>query len=340
MAKKNVAKSAEMTSAKTLDKTKSLDSPPLSLDVIGNPLWSLEGKTIPKLGSLKQGKIRHGFMEETNLGAVLENIPGLDRARVLSSPFGYTRQSSTGLPIPNARGNSPRLELRFNEGAAWTQIPDATELPWRCICHLDLRFQYGRSGHGTGWLVDGKTIITAGHNLLHPKLGWATGIAVRPGYNQGGTGYGQDFPAIMRDVHSNWRAGVEQGDLSYQHDIGYIRIKDVGLGDYLGYFGIRILTDDELRYGNLIVHSAGYPSAEWPGSMWADASRIRDFDEHYLYYRLDTEEGNSGAPIFATFPDGRRYVVAGHVHGTEDQTSNAGLRITDEIFDAIADWIG
>lgn len=339
MAKKNEVKSAETTTTMTSETTKSLAPPPLSPDVIGNPLWRLEGNAIPELSSLDQGKIRHGFMEETNLGAVLENIPGIDRARVLSGPFGYARQSSVGLPIPDARGHNPRLELRFNEGSAWTQVPDATGLPWRCICHLDLRFPFGRSGHGTGWMVDGKTIITAGHNLLHPQLGWATGIAVRPGYNQGGTGYGQVFPAIVRDVHPNWRQGIERGSPAFQHDIGYIRIKDVGLGDSLGYFGMRALTDGELRYGNLIVHSAGYPSAAWPGSMWVDASRIRDFDENYIYYRLDTEEGNSGAPIFATFPDGRRYVVAGHVHGTEDQTSNAGLRITDELFDAIVDWI-
>lgn len=320
--------------------TKSLTPPPLSPDVIGNPFWKLERNAIPELSSLKQGKIRKGFMEGTNLGAVLENIPGLDRARVLSGPFGYTRQFTTSLPIPDARGNNPRLELQFNEGYAWTQVPNATELPWRCICHLDLRFQHGRSAYGTGWLVDGKTIITAGHNLLHPELGWTTGIAVRPGYNQGGTGYGQVFPATMRDVHSHWRAGVEKGDLSFQNDIGYIRINDVGLGNFLGYFGIRVLTDEELRHGNLIVHSAGYPSVARPGSMWVDASRIQGFDENYLYYRLDTETGNSGAPIFATFPDGHRYVVAGHVHGTEDQSSNAGLRITDQLFDVIEGWIG
>ena len=108
----------------------------------------------------------------------------------------------------------------------------------------------------------------------------------------------------------------------------------------MAVFGLRVLTDAELREFPLIIHSAGYPAVKPRGTQWVDASRIGDFDDQHIYYRLDTWGGNSGAPIFASFSDGQRQVVASHSHGTADRTSNAGVRITDAIFDVIEGWIG
>lgn len=289
---------------------------------------------------ISTGKIRKGSMLETNLGGILEPVPGLNQPRVLSGPYGFAGNNS----MPSRllpRNNTPSLELAFGEGPAWTQVPDATITPWRSICHLDLVYANGQTAHGTGWFVDETTIITAGHNLFHPTTGWVEGVAIRPGLNLGGTGFNETVYAIKGNVHPTWRASLENNSPSYAHDIAYMKIEEAELGRFLGYFGIRALTDKELSFGNLIVHSAGYPITGSPtGSMWVDATRIGpgSFDQDFIYYRLDTQPGNSGAPIFASFSDGSRYVIACHVHGTLNQSSNAGVRITDEIFDLIDHW--
>lgn len=290
-------------------------------------------------GKKQSPKIRTGCMLETNLGGVLEAVPGLDQPRVLSGPYSFTTRNQQVYPEPAPADVD--LELAFHEGPDWTQVPDATISPWRSICALNLIFGNGKTATGTGWFVDETTVITAGHNLLYPDHGWVKKVEICPGRNRGGSGLRESVYAYEGDVHPMWEKGVQSGNISLAHDLAYLKIEDPTLGRFLGYFGLRSLTDQELTHGNLIIHSAGYPSTKGvDDSMWVDASRIgsESFDENFIYYRLDTAYGNSGAPIFATFKDGGRYVVACHVHGREARRSNVGVRITDEIFDVIDKW--
>lgn len=331
-----------MTTQRKMSKKKksSKDNSPrrFSLNAFINPSDDISKAYDPN--HISTGKIRKGRMLETNLGGVLEPVPGLDQPRILSGPYGFSgnnRMPSKLIPPTN----TPNLELAFGEGPAWTKVSDATITPWRSICYLDLVYTNGQTARGTGWFVDETTIITAGHNLFHPSTGWVQGVAIRPGLNQGGTGFNETVYAVEGNVHPTWRASLENNSPSYGHDIAYMKIEEADLGRFLGYFGIRALSDQELAFGNLIVHSAGYPITGWPaGSMWVDATRIGagSFDQNFIYYRLDTHPGNSGAPIFASFADGSRYVIACHVHGTSDMSSNVGIRITDEIFDLLDNW--
>lgn len=284
-------------------------------------------------------------MLESNLGGVLENVPGLGVSRVMAGPYGRNpgarQHAPSGRPAagePAAGPESgPRLELAFGEDYDWTWVPDASKPPWRSICHLELVFAHGRNGHGTGWFVDETTIITAAHNVHNPRAGRVTGMGVRPGLNLGGAGLEIGAFGVEADVHPNWVGSIGTPDQQL-FDIAYVKIDDPSIGRFLGAFGLRVLTDHELAHGNLIVHSSGYPATKVPGSQWVDASRLSGFSANHVFYRLDTEIGNSGAPIFAAFANGQRQVIACHTHGTKDGGSNAGLRITDEIFDLVESW--
>lgn len=291
-------------------------------------------------GPAPEGRVRPGFMEETNLGGTIEDIPGLDRARIMTGGLFAAGATSLRRPPPPRtrphRDDAPDLELVFGGGDPWTAVPDTTLVPWRSVCHLAMQFDAG-TGSGTAWFVSRDTLITAGHNLLHPQFGWAREVVITPGKN--GTAvnpYGSGF-AVQGDVHPDWKA---TGGTRREADIGYLRINDPGIGQRLGWFGLRVLSRHELETGNLIVHSAGYPYLKPHGTQWADASRIAGFTDAFIFYRLDTEMGNSGGPIFATFADGQRQVVACHTHGTAERASNAGLRITDAVFDLIQGWTG
>jgi V8-like Glu-specific endopeptidase len=282
------------------------------------------------------GRIRRSFMVETNLGGTIEKIPGFDMSRIMTGGLFGPGRSSLQVSPPLKREPGPQTELAFGEGPDWTPVPDTSGVPWRSICHLTIRFA-GATAQGTGWFVSQDTIITAGHNIYDPRFGWAEAVTITPGKN-GATvdPYGFLY-AVKGDVHPKW---IESKGADLTADLAYLKINDPAIGKRLGWFGLRVLTDAEIRESPLIIHSAGYPAVKPRGTQWVDASRIGDFDAQHIYYRLDTWGGNSGAPIFATFSDGQRQVVASHSHGTADRTSNAGVRITDAIFDQIEAWIG
>lgn len=216
------------------------------------------------------------------------------------------------------------LETQADTGTSCT--------PWRCICHLELSFANGDIIRGIAWFIDEKTLVTAGHNLLDPKRGWARTIAIRPGYCPEGMSISQLTYATGSDVHPAWKEGIRRGHLSYNKDIAYIKVADPALGRFLGHLSFRAITDSELLHANLIV---GYPVATTPGAMCIDASRTDWFDANFLYYRLKTPPENSGAPVFANFPDGSRHVVGCDLHGAAKYTSNSGVRLSQDIVDFI-----
>jgi glutamyl endopeptidase len=292
----------------------------------------------PKPARQRERWVRDSFMVETNLGGVIENVPGLDIARVMTggllSPSHSGKQSNPG-PLPKY---GPQPELAFGEGPDWAPVPETSGVPWRCICQIEMRFPGGLIARGTAWFVSADTLITAGHNIFFPKFGgFAEAITVVPGKNGVDVEpYGAYF-AREGHVHPEWE---RSGATALHADIGYLKINDTMVGRRLGWFGLRVFRDEELKGAPLILHCAGYPSNKAAGTQWVDASRLSHFDENFIFYRLDTETGSSGAPIFASFKDGQRQVVACHSHGVADRTSNAGVRITEAIFDQIAEWIG
>jgi V8-like Glu-specific endopeptidase len=56
-----------------------------------------------------------------------------------------------------------------------------------------------------------------------------------------------------------------------------------------------------------------------------------------LHYGLDTEEGQSGSPIFFVGDNDSRVVVAVHAYGGDG--SNRGIRVNDEVFDLFSGWL-
>jgi V8-like Glu-specific endopeptidase len=270
------------------------------------------------------GRVRDSTMVETNLGAILE--PGV--------PFDRPRIMSRGLLGPGIDTGPERPELAFGEEVRWKTVPDTTACPWRSICHLLIRFDLN-TATGTAWFVAPDILLTAGHNVFHHSAGWARDIIVTPGKNGATTApFGQTF-AEAGDVHPQWRSSDAR---DYTSDIAYLKVPDPRFGRRLGCFGLRVMSDRELRRG-MLFQVAGYPE-HGGDQQWLDGGRLLRFDRHYILHRFDTEKGSSGGPVFAAFANGQRLVVASHSHGLGSGTANAAVRITDAIFDQIHGWIG
>ena len=281
---------------------------------------------------------KDGWMVESHLGGVLENVPGFPSHVAMTHGF-----NTQILPIRNRPTNRKKKEdandstekdwlkpeRRFGEETPWTQILDTSVVPWRCICQLEIQYTDGRTAFGSAWFSGPNTLITAGHNVYDPATGSGVSyIRIVPARNATLAPFGETY-AIDVDVLPGWMSGQPE------YDLGMIRIPD-GLGSITGWFGYAVLTDNDLAAAPLI-QSAGYPAETRPfATQWYDAGRAQYYSQNFMSYRVDTEEGQSGAPIFFSNQNGQRWVVATHVY--DAQLSNFGLRFNNEIFQAIQFW--
>jgi glutamyl endopeptidase len=299
------------------------------------------------------------FMAETNGGGSAEKVPGFDIFRAVTSGFETRRVAGPTAVLARPDGGF------FSEGGMpplppppigpWASKPenvigidsrvmvaDTSTIPWRCICHLEVEYEVGPVGFGTGFLIGPKSVLTAAHVIVNPsKNKRARRIRVIPGRNGTTAPYGY-FVSDFGDckVPDRWlRHGDNQPDAAAS-DFAIIPIPDdfktegKPTAERLGYFGLKCFkeTDVASKAEMLFVNNAGYPY----GTLWYNAGRVRKMEKTYVEYMVDTEGGQSGSPVyFFDEEKNQRFVIA--VHTTGDFV-NRGLRITPEVFQTIREW--
>lgn len=288
-------------------------------------------------------RVQRSYMEETHLGGCLENVPGFSAWKAMTHGLGgrivVPAQSGPSAGLASdlreaaRRGSPMTAESLFAEDDAWVRIADTSTLPWRCICHLEISYASGRNAIGTGWLSSADTVITAGHNVFSAAGdGWATGIRVVPGRDSSIAPFGETYAARI-DALAGW---ADSNGKAHDRDVGVIKLADTSMGHRTGWFGYAVFTDRDLLNAPLI-HSAGYPGVSKPfATQWFDGGRVTNYTQAFIEYRIDTEEGQSGSPIFFCNAERQRWVVATHVYGQPN--GNLGRRVSNEVFNAIAAW--
>ncbi|MFN0054903.1 MAG: trypsin-like serine peptidase [Planctomycetales bacterium] len=230
-------------------------------------------------------------------------------------------------------------------GGVWgndtrTQIEYTTRAPWRSICSLQMRFpNFSRVKWGAGAIVGRRVIMTAGHCVFDPQLGWAQSVVVTPGQNRASGGpYGSYTTNLIRSVDP-WVNGDAKGTLTQQlsspYDYGAV-IVETPIGDQTGLMSFGAVPDPALA--GLIVYTAGYPVDEPLGTMWATAGQIQTVSPTRLDYLLDVAEGNSGGPVFDFDPttNGRTIVA---IHTAWTPQADSGVRITPAVAAKYRAWI-
>lgn len=318
----------------------------VSGDATGAPAGAPDGRLV------EGGAVLKSVMRETNGGGALESVPGFAAGWALTQGFRPARlapspawpgQGAGGPPASRraaeeaAPARDARLEI-VHGGDDRVLIRDTSLPPWRSVCQLDILFENGSQGFGTGWFAGPRTVITAGHCLVDPRTGLrAVRVVVTPGRNGTLGPYGF-FVSNAFAVLEGW-PDLARPDL----DLGAIRVEsdlDVfkdGVGSRLGYFGLARFPEERLRL--ILVNIAGYPvEADKPfGSQWYTGGRIEAVEPDFIRYTLDTQAGQSGSPVFyfdrAT---DQRLVVGVHTTGFHP---NGGVRITGRAFEAVRRWI-
>jgi glutamyl endopeptidase len=221
---------------------------------------------------------------------------------------------------------------RIGPSYEWWQIEDTTIYPCCAIAYLQTTWKDNSVYGGTAFFIGPYTLMTAGHNLWSrspgdPTHGWVKSIKVMSGRN----GLSYPFEPVMA---STWDAAYEfvhNGDQNY--DYGVIVIGEP-LGNNTSWFGLHAMSDDNLL-NTMEAYICGYRQG---GTMWCDTGRVTNVDDMNVYYDMDTEGTQSGAPVYYKHGD-TCYAFAIHNFGeSRPGWGNSGARITYSLYNWMKAW--
>ncbi|MBC1513697.1 trypsin-like serine peptidase [Listeria booriae] len=203
---------------------------------------------------------------------------------------------------------APKL-LRAIIGADNRVKANTTLSPFKQIGYMEMGFvDKGKMVWymGTGTLVSGDTVLTAGHNLYDTKLKkWASAVIFQPGMNN------FTAPKVIGSKKLYSMVGyTTQNDSNY--DIGLVKLS-VSAGN-TGYLSYKVPAANA-TYDAMI---SGYPG-EKQGSQYYHTGKAM-VGTQKIVYPIDTTAGQSGAPIL-----NGKTIIGVHTLGSG---VNEGVRIT------------
>lgn len=230
-----------------------------------------------------------------------------------------------------------------------TRVTDTDMSPWRMICSI--RVTRGSiTNVGTGFMIGPRTLLTAGHVLVSPdKPHLPSTVQVIPGLNGEKAPYRSHY-AERFSVHPKWTK-----EYSPACDLALIHLGQP-LGNETGWFRVDAKASSDM-IGHW-VHVTGYPAEKKEAlgqetsvpltrqacQLWHHAAPIDRFEVGRVFYRVDTTEGQSGAPIYL-LEDDQNYAtptaVGIHAYGTRGTPgsrapANSGVWFNPAILDFIA----
>jgi V8-like Glu-specific endopeptidase len=177
-------------------------------------------------------------------------------------------------------------------------------------------------------------VITCGHCVFKSEFGgWPRQISVTPGLSESLTPFGS-VVATAFSAAEPWKLDAEK-----RFDIGAIHLPSP-LGSRTGWFAMKAAEQLVGRTATI----AGYPVFDGEHSrQLRESDRIVAVDGGRIYHTIDTDSGQSGAPIWID-EDNRPTVVGVHAYEA-DQTppsiaaeANSGTLLTSDMLSQISVW--
>jgi glutamyl endopeptidase len=282
----------------------------------------------PSIGSSEGRANTHsdGYHEVTGFKLAVAAAP-LRASRAISE-LSFAPTPVRGLPLAAiATGASGLVE-----------VTDTTQYPWRATAALKITIPgQGDNFYATGWFIGPYAVITAAH-AVYPRMGssggqWAKQIEVFPGLN--GFESAPPFNSFVSDTFYCPTAWQSDGDPRL--DYGVVLLKQ-DVGSTLGTFGYSTFSDADIRasLANIAGYPVNAPDGTTPqGHLWYGASQVIDVDESFVYYPLDTRDGQSGSCIYRN-SGSDSFAMA--VHTTAVGAIDHGVRITAPVFSNLQNW--
>jgi V8-like Glu-specific endopeptidase len=228
---------------------------------------------------------------------------------------------------------------------------EAVLYPYSAICQLKIQYptQPKKKG-GTGFLVGPKTILTAGHNIIHPKWKAASSIQVIIGGARGSAAYGipsLNFTLPNPNVVTSegWRSQPVDGS---PLDYAFISL-DTPYGNKTGTFICESMEMLMPKHKQLSVMVAGFPCdlgrADLPinfGEVYVGKGKVKAIEGNMLQYYMSTVPCMSGSPIFYLEKQGANtWAVCCAVHTSGIQLQyNQGPCMYEQFFKDVTNKIG
>ena len=183
-------------------------------------------------------------------------------------------------------------------------------------------------GTGSGYMVGSKVMVTAGHNFFYKDLNGAIypilECRIYPKHAS------TTISGVRDDYYhpKSWTySTVFANSYNVEHD-WLVATLFSALGDDHGFLSVR---NPDASLSNVTATVLGYP-AETTSKKYYQYKSIGPLDSYTtkrLFYRMDTEKGNSGGPIIIL----GHQVVGIHTRGTS--SGNSGTRIFEGLYTII-----
>jgi len=218
-----------------------------------------------------------------------------------------------------------KIEILQNNDTRCFVLKDKyDEIPIKNICRIFIDGSINLGG--TGVFIDKNKILTAAHCLFNRKeKKWVDSVTVIPQYN--GSLDNQIHGKLIY-VESNYF------DNNVNNlDIGVIILEN----NYNNFDNLYINIDYNkiLLNNEILIYCFGYPCDKGDSnSLVMDKGKLKHIDNNILKYKLNTEHGNSGCPIYDEYGN----IIAIHSGCFSDDLTkkiNNGTRINNVLWQKI-----
>lgn len=275
------------------------------------------------------------LIDSTTLPETTEEIEQQDNGGMVSHSYDFTEEQKAQIDqeVQDYLSKTRKPNLRTIIGVDERETVVA---PDNRIALIISKFPDKGFSYGTAFMISRSDFFaTAAHCLYDRETGqnpeW---IAVIPG------GTNTTYP--LGTLHG---ISYAYNDKFLSNNVAEYKSYDYGLiqvdppSQIILPFKLTVLPDvslNEYTYSGVVI--PGYPQS-YGGKQAVAPKKNFTFTNKFLMYKIDTSEGQSGAPIIAA---GSNEVLGIHTNGIDPRISdeyNFGTRITSSVMNDFNDWI-
>lgn len=198
------------------------------------------------------------------------------------------------------------------------KITNTNEFPYTAIARMTVEYEDGTASCGTGAMISGRVLATAGHVLINSNGSHPKKITMQFGQNGSYVYY-----ETSRFISYIYRGGFET-DRPLEGDYGFVIFKDKQVSSITGHMGIITSPSTSER-----LYTAGYPGDKGYYYMYAATGNVLNMTDDLIIHNMDTMGGQSGSPVYVNGVGGP-YIIA--MQTSEWPTENVARRLDPALY--------